>query len=216
MAPPTLLTTQLDSFISRLGSTPAPIHAFNMYSFDLAANAVRRRNLGLYLRQMLEKQPEALLVGEAPGYRGCRWTGVTFMSEDILLRGVEPVGMFGAHRGYSTTGESVKPWKEISATIVWKSLAKLKHLPVLWAAYPFHPHRPNEPLTNRPPTKEELKLGEWFIKELVAIFAIKKVIAVGNHAEATLTNLGFTVPKIRHPANGGANQFDAGVAFHLK
>lgn len=207
---------RLENFISRLGHTAAPPHAFNMYSFDLPVNAVRRRNLALYFQQMAERHPEALLVGEAPGYRGCRWTGVTFMSEYILQKGIESIGMFGTSRGYRTTGESVRPWKEISATIVWKSLATLRRLPLIWAAYPFHPFRPGLPLTNRAPTKEELKIGEWFIDELVAIFKIPQVIAIGNHAYSTLTNLGFNVPKIRHPANGGARDFAAGVAFHLK
>lgn len=205
----------LKNFINKLSKTKTSKNAFNMYADPVPANETRRNNLLLYFLQMAERKPETMLVGEAPGYQGCRWTGVSFCSEHIILNGIPEIEMFGRKRGYKKTNENEKVWKEPSATIVWGALKAVKNLPLIWASYPFHPHLPNKSLTNRAPTSQELKIGESFIKDLVDIFQIKNIIAVGNKAEVTLKNLGFNTPKIRHPAHGGKNLFAQGVSKYL-
>ena len=69
---------------------------FNPYAGVDELSAMRRHNLSLYLRRMAERQPRLLLLGEAPGYRGCRVTGVPFTSESILLDEACSLGLFGA------------------------------------------------------------------------------------------------------------------------
>lgn len=203
------------SFIDLLARTKVGENTFNPYSFADPANQVRRNNLILYFNQIKEREPEVLLVGEAPGYQGCRFTGVPFCSEYLILNGIEEIGKFGKDRGYGKTKEVEKVWKEPSATIVWGALKTLPRLPLLWASFPFHPHKPGNPLSNRTPTREEIKSGQVFITEIIKMFGIEKIIAVGNKAHESLGELGYEVPKIRHPANGGKNLFVEGINFHL-
>lgn len=202
-------------FVDLLGKTKVGPNTFNLYSHDDPANQVRRNNLLLYFNQIKEREPEVLLVGEAPGYQGCRFTGVPFCSEYLILNGIEEIGMFGKDRGYGKTDEVEKVWKEPSATIVWGALKTLPRLPLLWASFPFHPHKPGNPLSNRTPTREEIKSGQVFITEIIKMFGVEKVIAVGNKAHESLKELGYEVPKIRHPANGGKGQFVKGINAHL-
>lgn len=205
----------MEEFVERLAKTRVAPNTFNIYSYSNSANEVRRNNLLLYFKQMKERNPDTLLVGEAPGYQGCRFSGVPFGSEFIVLNGIERIDMFGRNRGYRKTDESEKIWKEPSATIVWGALKNLSQLPLLWASFPFHPYKPGNPLSNRTPNREEIKSGQVFIREIIKIFEIERIIAVGNKAHETLGELGFSVPKIRHPANGGKSQFVSGINRYL-
>jgi len=207
---------QLKDFIEELSNEKLDGNAFNQYSRDLHANSIRRRNLFLYLKQMLEIKPQILLVGEAPSYQGCRLTGVPFGSEFIILNGVEEVGLFGESKGYQKTGEFEKVRKEPSATIVWGELKNYRPVPLIWNAFPFHPHKIGDAFSNRTPTSGELKIGERFIQRLLGIFEIEKVIALGNKADKTLENMGIICSKVRHPAQGGKAQFVAGLNLLLQ
>ena len=206
---------KLKRFIEKLGKTKSPGNACNMFSFDVSQNEVRRNNLLLYFLQMAQRRPKVLLVGEAPGYQGSRWTGVNFCSEHIITNGIPDLEMFGKERGYRKTDEWDKVWKEPSATIVWGTMKDVKNLPLIWASYPYHPHQNGNPLTNRAPTNVELEIGRPFILDLIEIFGIKKIIAVGNKAELTLGKLGISAPKVRHPSHGGAVLFAQGIHQHI-
>ncbi len=155
--------------------------------------------------------PQALLVGEAVGYRGGRQTGVPFTSEQILLGGVDQVGMFGRLRGYRKTSEHERVWTESTATVVWHVLAELRAVPLLWNALPFHPFKPRNELSNRCPTREELGIGLGFLEAMIGLFAVRTVIAVGNTADACLLTLGLAHGKVRPPAHGGRTQFMTGL-----
>jgi uracil-DNA glycosylase len=198
-------------FIEALATTLTPSCVTNQYAHTCDANAIRRNNLRLYLGQMARLEPRVLLVGEAPGYRGCRLTGVPFTSEAIIAGGVPGLGLFGTSRGYRVTGETTRPCREQTATIVWETLADLPTAPLLWNAFPFHPHTPENELSNRPPTAHELGIGADFLRQIIALFDIQVVIAAGNTAERTLTRIGIPCSKVRHPANGGKRAFVEGV-----
>jgi hypothetical protein len=43
------------------------------------------------------------------------------------------------------------------------------------------------------------------------MFNIEKVIAMGNKAEESLNKLGISCEKVRHPAQGGKNEFVEGI-----
>jgi uracil-DNA glycosylase len=199
----------IDDFVTLLASTAVPPHTFNPYSHDQPENAARRHNLRHYLRQMQQFQPTMLLVGEAPGYRGCRLTGVPFTSPAILA------GELSAAFLGTNEWQCVDEWphiqREASATIVWDVLAGVRPYPLLWNALPFHPHQPGQPQSNRTPKKSELAWGRPFLNQLLQIFPIQTIVAVGNKAEQALTDWEIIHTKVRHPSHGGKLAFKHGV-----
>lgn len=149
--------------------------------------------------------PRFLLIGEAPGYQGCHFSGVPFTNEALLCEGTIP--RVGKCERFTTR---FRPWREPSATIVWSELHKLgiAASTCMWNAFAWHPHEPGDPMTNRTPTKEELRNGAYVLLAVLKYFEGTRVIAVGNQAEWTLNLLGIKPQaKVRHPSMGGANQF---------
>lgn len=207
--------TALDEFVADLAACVPSGNLYNPYGYACAPNSVRRANLRLYLRQMVRKRPSVLLVGEAPGYRGCRLTGVPFTSEHLLLQGIAGMGLLGAARGYGKTAETQRPTREATATIAWGTFAACRQTPLLWNALPFHPHRAGEPFSNRTPAQREVACGEPFVRALLQIFAIREVVAVGNKAETALRAWDIAHHKVRHPSHGGKRAFETGITAVL-
>jgi uracil-DNA glycosylase len=196
----------IEEFVDLLANTPAPPHARNLWDHSRPENVIRRNNLLGYLAAMQAYRPTALLVGEAPGYRGCGRVGMPFSSEKLVLE--HP---FFADRSIFAVEHADAPMGEASASIVWKTFDALGYYPLMWAAYPFHPHAPGDPLTNRAPRPDEVALGSPFIKHLIGIFGITDLVAVGRVAEKTLSGLGYAAHPVRHPSHGGAVLFAEGL-----
>lgn len=159
----------------------------------------------------LDCDARLILVGEAPGYQGCRYSGIAFTSERLLLEGaiprIEPI----THR------LSVRrlPFSEPSATIVWKTLYRLgvANDTLLWNAVQLHPFRAGEPWSNRTPTDAELAYGSSALELLARSFPKARIVAVGQKAAGVLRMLGISFhAAVRHPANGGATAFSEGLA----
>jgi uracil-DNA glycosylase len=144
-----------------------------------AGAGLRRERIDAYLEA--RSATEWLLVGEAPGYRGARISGIPFTSERQLT-GAGPA--------------------EATATIVQRVLAELglTDQVLLWNVVPTHP---GTATTNRAPTAREVAEGRAFADELARG---RRVIAVGRIAHAAL---GGTY--VRHPSRGGAAAFAAGL-----
>jgi hypothetical protein len=201
----------IERFVGRVASNPAGPNSVNPFDFSDDANAVRRRNLARYLAQLAERRPRVLLVGEAPGYRGMRITGVPFTNLAILRDGIPHFGMLGATNGYELPDAPPGVAAEPTATVLWQTLVELDFLPALWSAFPLHPHRPDEPRSNRTPTAREAAEWSWSWRALLELLAIERVIAVGKIASASLRKSGYDVPRVRHPAHGGKAEFAAGL-----
>lgn len=194
------------------------------------ADARRRDNLRRYLSERLAWAEETgqrpwLLVGEAVGYQGGRFSGIAFTSERLIL-----AGRLGAD--YETSSRRVEGWSEPSATIVWGTLDTINRIRqeeenhreeadggpeddvarrvILWNTVPWHPHRPGEPLTNRTPTSAETKQGLEIVKAVIDIVQPQGVLGIGRIAAETLG-----AERIRHPAHGGAAQFRTQLQAHL-
>lgn len=202
-----------------LATTAVSDRACNQYSRltgDIRANEVRRRNLRLYLEQLAAIGPSIVLIGEAPSYRGGRLTGIPFVSETVMLAGVDirsnPGRVLGVENGFLKATSGPKLSTEASATMVWGTIRELDPLPLLWNAFPFHPFHVDDADTNRCPTPAELAIGEPFIAALLRLFPIRQVVAIGNQAAASLTRMHIEHVKVRHPSMGGKNQFVAGMA----
>ncbi|MEO8393715.1 MAG: uracil-DNA glycosylase [Chloroflexota bacterium] len=202
------------SFIDRLSRIQTVPDAYNQYGAgDNPYNAIRRANLQRYLEEIAARQSKIALIAEAPGYRGMRLTGVPMVSRRILREGVPALEMFGTARGYQDVPEPgfEAIQSEQTSTILWTLLPELGIVPLVWGAFPFHPHQLGNPLSNRKPRAPEVKIGEPFVRELLEILAPEKVIAVGNVGYALLSEMGIPCVKIRHPAQGGKNDFVAGL-----
>lgn len=167
---------------------------------DAASQRVER------LRLHLDCDARMILVGEAPGYQGCRYTGVAFTSERLLMEGRIP----------RIPAPSVRlstrrlPFSEPSATIVWRVLGDLgcDDETILWNAVPLHPHLAQEPWSNRTPTRDELALGMPALRILRKAFPGATFVPVGRKPEELLNAVGIAAaPCVRHPANGGATRF---------
>jgi uracil-DNA glycosylase len=62
------------------------------------------------------------------------------------------------------------------------------------------------------PSGAELAIGERFLAWMIELFAIQRVVAVGNHAVASLGRMGVEHARVRHPSQGGKRLFVEGVA----
>jgi uracil-DNA glycosylase len=140
-----------------------------------AGAARRRARLAAYLEERADAP--LLLVGEAPGYRGARVSGIPFTSERQVT-GAGPA--------------------EATATIVQRVLHELglAEQVLLWNVVPTHP---GTATSNRAPTRAEVAAGRVFAEELARG---RRVLAVGRLAHGAL---GGTY--VRHPSHGGASEF---------
>jgi uracil-DNA glycosylase len=206
-----MTSSSITAFVDRLAAVQTGPGCANFFDHTVAANGLRRRNLAVYLQEMLDRAPKVLLVGEAPGFRGMKITGIPFTSRTILEQGSDGFGLFGPGKGYVLPPDPDSVAAEPTATVMWEVLAELDFLPLLWSACPWHTHKPGLPLSNRTPTASEAALGSPFWQALAEVFAIETVVAVGNVAHRSLQRSGFEPPKIRHPAHGGRSGFKRGL-----
>ncbi|HEY4292301.1 uracil-DNA glycosylase [Luteibacter sp.] len=178
-------------------------------SDDIDPAAVEKRRERLR-RHLSAPAPKLLLVGEAPGYQGTRVTGSPFTSEALLLE--EGVPRVGKLDGRLTSRRL--PWREPSSTIVWRALRDqgLAESTLLWGAFPWHPFA-DDPLSNRPPSKPEKAVGVLWLRKLIDALPAVTVVAVGNVAADALLTIAVDAAKIRHPSNGGATAFRAGLTL---
>jgi hypothetical protein len=186
--------------------------AFNQYrdadpALDLPRGAaVRCHNLRCYLEAFAGAR--FVLVGEAAGYAGCRFSGIPFTCEAQLI-GPERLGWtHGLGLACSSTAET--PWVERSAGIVWGALGERTDC-VLWNAFPWHPFGRRGPLSNRAPGRD-WRDGLEVLRCLLSLFPAARPYAVGRAAQRALGAIGVRAPYIRHPSHGGKREFTAGVA----
>jgi uracil-DNA glycosylase family 4 len=158
---------------ARIGST------FNQYAEGDRAALLRAR-LSHYLASRADAR--LVLVGEAPGYRGARVSGIPFTSERQLT-GAGPA--------------------EATATVVQRMLRELGLAQdvLLWNVVPTHPGTAS---SNRPPTSAEVASGRHFAE---ALADGRLLVAVGRVAAGALA-----APYVRHPSHGGAAAFRRGLA----
>lgn len=198
----------ISSLVDDLAVFPASSVAYNPYAAEGA-----RRNLWAYLKALCDHRYSGyLLIGEAPGYRGCAITGIPFTSERVLRSGSHQF-LRALLPSLTLTGNRTEP----TATIVWRQFAGKKTLPAFWNIYPFHPHPPDVRNGNRRPNLDEIKAGICFLDRAIAILAPHTLVAVGQVAERSLLFMKADhqrLPRLafRHPSHGGAARFRASCA----
>ena len=202
---------KIDSFINSLIQEKNTHEYTNQYSEETENNHVTSNNLKLYLEYIYKRKPKYLFVGEAPGYKGCRITGIPFTSEYILTHNFNN-GIFGKENGYQIINHN-KPNKEPTATIIWEVFNKKEIIPCFWNAFPFHSFKNGNCNSNRKPEGNELEIGKKYLEELIDILDIKRenVIAIGNTSYKLLKKDNVNCLKLRHPSNGGKQEFILGI-----
>lgn len=207
---------------------------------------IRRENLKSYLKKI---NPSRLFVGEAPGRRGCFWTGIPFTDELTISESLKSEDENAFFKKFEESDKEYefriinnsKPSREWpTSSTVWECLTKLNQdqLPLLWNIYPFQPwgygkicKNGNRNKNNRPPEDIECQVGIGFLIKLLKCFFIKEIYSVGNKAKNTLNskpalealeklkktdekyknkNIELKIGHIRHPANGGKDDFTDG------
>jgi uracil-DNA glycosylase len=201
----------MDALIEILKRFGSP-DVFNPWAMNDAMDAVSDGAAGreARLRAHFSCEPCLLLVGEAPGYQGCHFSGVPFTNEKLIMDGAIP--RISASDRLTTRD---RPWSEPSATIVWRTLREvgLAERTVLWNAFAWHPSAPGNRLSNRAPTQSEVQAGLPALRAVLNHFNGVPVVPVGKVAARTLQQLGVrTLQSIRHPSMGGANAFREGLA----
>lgn len=173
----------------------------------------RRRNLEAYLQTV--GLPRLLLLGEALGYRGGRFSGIAFTSERQLAGGGREQLPWAAAPPYRATSRNPALWLEPSGTIVWGALGGRPAGVLLWNAFPWHPWGARGPLSNRAPERALLTANLHVLERLLSELGGLRILAIGRTAQTALSLLGLEAPALRHPAHGGAAIFRAQLAPHL-
>lgn len=154
-------------------------------------------NLLLYLKKMQKLNPTVLLVGEAPGYKGCKLTGVPFASEYQI------VSEYFFNDGFKVR-DPEKPDKELSAGAIWEVLREVDEKPLIWNIYPFHPVKPDG--RNGKPRSRDIKLGKEILEKLLTMFDIKEIYCIGRVSMYALESDPIYKGYVRHPAQGGRTE----------
>jgi hypothetical protein len=146
---------------------------------------------------------DAIWIGRDLGYRGGRRTGLA-LTDDVHLKAHLDRWGFEARR--PTSGDVVR---ERTAAVVWGVLNAISSPVFLWNVFPFHPHEPDKPFSNRPHTTKEGNIGREILFELINLLRPRRVIAVGNDAAKHGRTMNPELPAIhvRHPSYGGQTLF---------
>ena len=164
----------------------------------------RRRNLAAYLERV--GRPRLVLVGEALGFRGGRFSGIAFTSERQLVGGADR-RLPWAGAPFAATSCNPELWLEPSGSVVWDALGGQIEGVLLWNAFPWHPHGRGEPLSNRTPERRLLQANLHVLAALLTAVDGARLLAVGRTAHTALSTLGVEAAALRHPAFGGATIF---------
>lgn len=170
------------------------------------AAAIRRRNLESILRAAEILETDSIWFGRDLGYRGGRRTGLALTDEPHLAVLSRVFGNIEIERATSTS-----PVAERTAREIWKMIQLLPTPPLLWNAFPFHPFRPGDPMSNRCHSAREARLVCDVLETFLNWFRPRQVIALGNDAHRALQRIGRKSICVRHPSYGGQAAFVAGI-----
>lgn len=190
------------------GAAPSVVNPYREAVPELDAPAAarrRRQNLEAYLGRV--GRPRLVLLGEALGFRGGRFSGIAFTSERQLAGPAARRLPWAGSPPFSATSRNPALWLEPSGTVVWGALGGQARGALVWNVFPWHPHGSKGPLSNRTPERSLVAANLHVLERLLAEIDGARLFAVGRTAQAALALLGIEAPALRHPAHGGAGVF---------
>ncbi|MDE6548887.1 MAG: uracil-DNA glycosylase [Muribaculaceae bacterium] len=158
---------------------------------------MKSKNLLLYLKKMQELDPKILLVGEAPGYKGCKRSGIPFTSEYQILNN-------DFFKGEFEVFNTDNPKCEKSAKVIWDTIEKTRQFPLMWNIYPFHPSTRDG--RNGKPNAKDVDMGKDILEKLLTMFNISCMYCIGRKSEYALKNHKLFKGYVRHPSHGGIRE----------
>lgn len=170
------------------------------------AARLRRRNLQLFLEAAIDQHVAEIWIARDLGYRGGRRTGVPLTDEVHLQFVGRLLGGIELHR--ATRGPIVA---ERTAAIVWRVLSRIDRPMLLWNVFPFHPHEPDDPFSNRCHTATERQQTRPLLQTLIEMVQPQRLVAIGRDAQLALKDIGIPVSTVRHPSYGGQSEFISGL-----
>jgi len=184
-------------------------NVFNPYadrcSVHDVSDAPHRRAQALLelLDAAVETDVDAFWIGRDLGYRGGRRTGLA-LTDDVHLAVHALRWNVSIER--ATTGSLVA---ERTAAVIWRMLALVPAAVFLWNVFPFHPHEPGDPFSNRSHRPHERAVGEDLLAQLIVMLKPRRLVAIGNDAAKTAHRLGgdAEIIQVRHPSYGGQRDF---------
>lgn len=178
-----------------------PVHDF------VDAPDRRSKTLSAMLKPAVDSDIDAIWIGRDLGYRGGRRTGLA-LTDDVHI--YEHAKRWGISVERPTKGLAVA---ERTAAVIWGALSQIEASVFLWNVFPYHPHDPGDPFTNRAHNSRERNAGEGILSQLMLILRPRRLVAIGNEAARTAYRLADKCVsiKVRHPSYGGQTQFLRGI-----
>jgi len=199
----------IDTIIKMLSETKTPEELFNPYR-DVCdihdkenAPEIRRINLRILLEAYSKIKPKMIWVFEAPSFMGARRSGAPFVNEGMFSEIETLLGIQERFKKATVTDAKTA----LTSRIAWNVVGNLKQIPMIWESIPFHPHKKNNPMSNRKPDKSEILNYKHFIDYITKFIRPNVTISVGRTAEEILNLLNIPNTYVRHPAQGGARKF---------
>ncbi len=196
---------------------PSTLDLFNMYR-DIDPNLdrpdghrIRQDNLKRYLESYTRK-PTVLVVGEAAGPWGTRFSGIPLTNERSLVASELPF----TGRQSSLDEPAVKtgrktPYSSGTPSIFWEVMAPFYPRFVIWDLVPFYPHMRGNVMKKRSPIDEEFASYAKLLKKAIALVKPKTIIAIGERVAGGIEQLGIEFESVHHPAHDTHQQFPAGM-----
>jgi uracil-DNA glycosylase len=173
--------------------------------------AIRRANLKSYLASY-QALPVVLVVGEAAGPWGMRWSGIPFTSERQLANQTVPFqGKASSLQKPAVRLGRRSPHSSGSATIFWRVMKQWFPAFVAVDVVPFFPHAEGDVLKKGTPTESEIRQFLPILKETSALIQPATIVAVGKTASEALGNLGMDHEAVHHTAHDTKKEFPAGM-----
>lgn len=204
---------------------PSLDNVFNPYKDydpvnDVTVNAptIRCRQLESYFMSRIGRA-EYVLIAEAPGCNGAKFSGIAMTDERTLL-GKKTSAPFAQGDVIDITAEQTSViqkqlsngagMNEPTSTVLYNFLYMNNvdpRLVVTWNAFPFHPHKQGDLMSNRAPKLYEVEASQYIQREFFSLFSGLKVIAIGNYAKELMDEMNVECQRVRHPSYGGAKVF---------
>ena len=191
-----------------------------VYDLSAASPTYRLEHLRQYMVERLQTA-RYLLIAEAPGYCGAKFSGIAMTSERNLLESnaqlLDNLYFNGPkHRTSNPSSDLInnKGMLERTATIVWDKVLSVglnPHEFVLWNCFAWHPHKPGDRMSNRAPSKAEKLAGTECLQRFLEMFPGRTVLSIGDHSQGLLSGLNVDFKSLRHPSYGGAPVFRSGI-----